>query len=135
MRYILLILILLSTGLAWAQKDDELLRESLKNCDANQLAMNTCARYRFDVADKKLNDLYQRKLRLLETSATKKRFIAAQRAWISFRDRACLYDAGPREESGSIWPLEYFSCMLLHTGRRIEDMEENIQCTQNGCPN
>ncbi|RJG05547.1 DUF1311 domain-containing protein [Noviherbaspirillum cavernae] len=101
----------------------DLLEESLKDCDKNQLAMNFCARHRFDLADKELNSLFKQRRDRLDASGARERLRAAQRAWLAFRDKDCLYEAGPREESGSIWPLAYFSCMERHTRRRSEDLK------------
>src|SRR4051812_10899539 len=95
-----------------------LLQESLKDCDKNQLAMNVCASYRSDLADKALNEQFRQNLTALKDAQAQTRLREAQRAWITFRDKDCLADTGPREESGSIWPLLHFSCLEKHTIRR-----------------
>ncbi|TFZ01846.1 lysozyme inhibitor LprI family protein [Ramlibacter humi] len=95
-----------------------------RDCNVNQLAMNVCAAARFEEVDKELNRLYRAKLPMLRHPATRTRFRDAQRAWLAFRDAACLYEAGPREESGSIWPVEHYGCLVKHTERRIQDMRE-----------
>lgn len=105
------------------------------DCSGTQLDMNYCAAARFKHVDDELNALYRRQLDRLETAATKSRFRDSQRAWLAFRDKSCLYQAGPREESGSTWPLENFSCMEYHTKQRLTDLKHYLACTQNGCPN
>lgn len=117
----------------FAQGDD-LRAEAAQDCDKNQLTMNTCAQHRFEQADRTLNRLFRQKLQQLETPAAKERLRDAQRAWIAFRDKDCLYNTGPREESGSIWPLLRLSCMERHTAQRVEALQEYVACTQDGCP-
>ncbi len=109
-----------------------LLQESLKDCDKNQLAMNVCASYRFELADKALNEQYKQNLAALKEQAAQTRLREAQRAWIIFRDKDCLADTGPREESGSIWPLLHFSCLAKHATRRTEDLKVQA-CGMEGC--
>jgi len=111
-----------------------LLQESLKDCDKNQLAMNVCASYRFELADKVLNAQYKQNLTAVKEGQSQTRLREAQRAWLVFRDKDCLADTGPREESGSIWPLLHFSCLGKHTTRRTEDLKVQA-CGMQGCTN
>lgn len=111
-----------------------LLQESLKDCDKNQLTMNVCASYRFEQADKALNEQYKQNLTAVKEQAAQIRLREAQRAWLVFRDKDCLADTGPREESGSIWPLLHFSCLEKHTTRRTEDLKVQA-CGMQGCTN
>ncbi|MBI2769955.1 MAG: DUF1311 domain-containing protein [Burkholderiales bacterium] len=105
------------------------------NCAGTQTEMNYCAAASFKHVDGEMNELFRKQLGKLQDSGTKNRLREAQRAWLAFRDRSCLYSAGPREGSGSIWPLEHFGCMEHHTKQRIVDLKEYLGCTQNGCPN
>jgi uncharacterized protein YecT (DUF1311 family) len=108
------------------------------NCDGSQLEMNFCAAERYKHADESLNQLYRRKLSELMDAPTQARFRDAQRAWIVFRDKACLYEAGPYDANGggrTIWALQDFTCRERLTKQRIDDLKEYLQCTQNGCPN
>lgn len=111
-----------------------LLQESLKDCDKNQLAMNVCASYRFELADKALNAQYKQNLTAVKEGQSQTRLRETQRAWLVFRDKDCLADTGPREESGSIWPLLHFSCLEKHTTRRTEDLKVQA-CGMQGCTN
>lgn len=108
------------------------MQESLKDCDKNQLAMNMCARQRFDLADSALNSQYRQTLKTLQQAADQQRLREAQRAWIAFRDKDCLAVTGPRAESGSIWPLQHFSCLEKHTLRRTQDLKAQA-CRMEGC--
>lgn len=107
--------------------------EQGQKCDDNQLTLNRCASFEFGQADEELNALYKEQVERLSPK-TQKRLRLAQRSWIAFRDADCRYRAGPREESGSIWELQYLSCMTKHTTRRIEDIKGYLACTENGCP-
>jgi uncharacterized protein YecT (DUF1311 family) len=109
-------------------------KEALENCEKNQLTMNVCAVEHFKDADNELNALFLEKMKTLTTKEGKQYLQSAQRAWISFRDKDCLYQAGPKEGSGSIWALEQYSCLKYHTDRRIQDIKRYLECTQNGCP-
>jgi len=134
MHRILLALLFIFPGIAYAQEDPGSYEKAMQGCEGNQGEMNWCAYYKFKAADDELNQLYQQKLSFFLDPATKQRFIAAQRAWLNFRDADCFYVTGPRELSGSIWPMRHYLCREQHTLRRIEDMKLFLNCTQNGCP-
>ena len=104
------------------------------NCGeaTTQLETNVCAGEQFKLADEELNRLYKEKLDTL--TADRESFRDMQRAWLVFRDKACFYETGPREEGGSSWPLTDATCMEYHTKKRIEDLKMYLKCTQNGCP-
>jgi uncharacterized protein YecT (DUF1311 family) len=99
----------------------------------NQGEMNACATADFYEADLEMNELYKTQLYRLHDQAAA-RLRDAQRAWVKFRDAACLYEAGLESESGSIWPMDQNRCMTTHTKQRIEDLKSYVACTQNGCP-
>jgi len=104
------------------------------NCDeaSTQYEMNVCAGEQLRLADEELNRLYKEKLDTL--TSDRESFRDMQRAWLVFRDKACFYETGPREEGGSSWPLSNAMCMEYHTKKRIEDIKKYLKCTQNGCP-
>lgn len=107
-------------------------------CDESgtQGEMTACAAEAFQKTDKELNRLYTKKLSALETPLTKEHFKKAQQAWIKFRDATCLYEAGAREDSGSIWPMSNLYCMSKITERRVIDLTDYVACTlpEDGCP-
>lgn len=120
-----------TVGFVHAQ-DAAMMEEALKNCDRDQQTMNFCARHRYDVADQTLNQVYRDNMAKLQDADDRKRLRDAQRAWIVFRDKDCLAQTGPRETSGSIWPLEHFACMEQHTLRRTQDLQQQA-CGMEGC--
>ncbi len=102
--------------------------------DGKQMQMNFCARDDFDASEKEMNDLYDKKMDYLQTQKNKDRLSNSQEAWITYRDKACFYEAGPSEESGSIWPMEQFSCLAQLNNQRIQTLKKYAKCTDNGCP-
>jgi uncharacterized protein YecT (DUF1311 family) len=128
---VLMCALLSSTSIAFAQ-DAGMMEDALKNCDRDQQTMNFCARHHYDVADKSLNQVYRNSMKNLQDKSAQQRLRDAQRAWIVFRDKDCLAQTGPRETSGSIWPLQHFACMEQHTARRTEDLRQQA-CGMEGC--
>lgn len=98
-----------------------------------QLGLNQCAQAAFTKADAEMNRLYKQQTAHLEADR-KKRFQASQRAWLGYRDTACLYETGPREESGSIWPMQNALCQAALTRQRNQILKAYVACRQEGCP-
>ncbi|GGI55063.1 lysozyme inhibitor LprI family protein [Oxalicibacterium solurbis] len=106
--------------------------QAMQDCDKNQQTMNLCAQQRYDKADAALNRTYNRNLKAQPDEAAQQRLREAQRAWISYRDKDCAVEAGPRETSGSIWPLQYYGCLERHTMRRTMELQQQA-CGIEGC--
>ncbi|MBC7160548.1 MAG: DUF1311 domain-containing protein [Immundisolibacter sp.] len=117
-----------SVAFGWADSSEMTCVEG-----GNQLQLNFCAGDDFKKADGEMNALYKEQINYLKDPA-KTRLKQSQRAWIAFRDKACLYESGPQEESGSIWPMEMSRCLWQHTKQRIEDLKSYVACRENGCP-
>jgi uncharacterized protein YecT (DUF1311 family) len=96
--------------------------------------MNICAYQSYKKADDELNRLYQTKMAALHEDSSKQRLKDAQKTWIAFRDTSCLYEIGPREESGTIWPLLQNGCLEAFTTRRVAELKTYVACTEDGCP-
>jgi len=88
----------------------------------DQSSLNACAHQEYKIADKALNEAYQTVLELSEKISDKERLRKAQRAWIQYRDLTCAYEAGPREHSGTIWPLIKNDCLTRITTARTDDL-------------
>jgi len=112
---------------------DEMMDEALSNCDKNQLTMNFCARHFFDVADNELNELFKKQISALDDAKTIERFRNAQRAWVIFRDKDCLFQVPTRDGSRTDWPMQYWTCMKTHTHQRVLQIKEFIECTYDSC--
>lgn len=76
------------------------------NCDnaQTQLEINQCSTQSYQNADKKLNQAYKQLLPKLQRSR-KQKLIAAQQAWIKFRDSSCEFESSQYE--GEVLPLVF----------------------------
>lgn len=99
-------------------------RIDCKNAMAQQ-DMNICADRDFQAADRALNAAY-RKLTAGLDAHEKELLVAAQRAWIAFRDKECTYYAS-QSEGGSIYPLLYSGCLRELTNARTRQINDHIK--------
>ncbi len=97
------------------------------NCNnpQTQIAINECAKLSYQRADKKLNQVYQQLLPTLERSR-KQKLIAAQLAWIKFRDTNCEFERS-KYEGGSIAPSIYVGCLENTTKLRTQELQEYLK--------
>lgn len=121
-----------AVAVATAQTVPDTQSPTMQDCDQNQQAMNLCAEQRYARADAALNRTYSRNLKAQPDDAARQRLRDAQRAWISYRDKDCAVEAGPRETAGSIWPLQYYGCLERHTTRRTMELQQQA-CGIEGC--
>ncbi|MGL4915460.1 MAG: lysozyme inhibitor LprI family protein [Aeromonas allosaccharophila] len=89
-----------------------------------QAAMNICAMQDYTKADAELNAAYKKLAATLDKEQLG-RLKTAQRAWITFRDAQCRYEAGVYE-GGSIAPLVHSSCLTKLTEQRTKDLIEQL---------
>lgn len=90
-----------------------------------QADINRCAQLSYQNADKKLNQVYQQLLPKLENSR-KEKLIAAQLAWIQFRDANCEFEKSGYDK-GSIAPTVYFACLEKSAKQRTQQLQEYLQ--------
>ncbi|BDI16509.1 hypothetical protein ANSO36C_23110 [Nostoc cf. commune SO-36] len=97
------------------------------NCNnaQTQAAINECTKLSYQNADKKLNQVYQQLISTLERSR-KQKLIAAQLAWIKFRDTNCEFERS-EYEGGSIVPTIYFGCLENTTKLRTQQLQEYLK--------
>ncbi|MCC5614203.1 lysozyme inhibitor LprI family protein [Nostoc sp. CHAB 5836] len=97
------------------------------NCNnpQTQPAINECTKLSAQNADKKLNQVYQQLQSTLERSR-KQKLIAAQLAWIKFRDTNCEFERS-RYEGGTIASSIYFSCLANITKLRTQQLQEYLK--------
>jgi uncharacterized protein YecT (DUF1311 family) len=110
-----------------------------RNCDDlnAQIEMTTCAGDNENAADAALNTLYQKLMKAQDDAKSKAQLRDLERAWIAYRDKQCAFEIGPREESGSIWPMEMAMCMEQKTAARIRELTPLAACASGadkGCP-
>ena len=110
------------------------------DCDdpMTQSAMNICSWRSYKQADEELNAAWKKaSARAKENDAAAARYdgptdgferlLAAQRAWLKFRDAQCLAENGKREDSGTIWPLLQNSCLEALTEQRTNQLRSYIE--------
>ena len=90
--------------------------------------------YEVRVADAEMGSLYSREMARLRSNAdAKQRLTDAQAAWSKYAESNCLFQAGPREQSGTVHPQRWGTCMLEHTKLRIEHLKNYVNCDSDGC--
>jgi uncharacterized protein YecT (DUF1311 family) len=119
---------------ATARADDDEIFKREYCSEGNQLEMNYCDSERFKKADEEMNRLYKEQIAKLKYPKNIARLRDAQRAWIAFRDKVCLYEEGESEEHGSAWSSSQSACMTYRTQLRIKDLNEYIACESGSCP-
>jgi len=93
--------------------------------------MNVCAGISYRKLDAEMKDLYTEQMAYLDGDA-KDELRSAQAAWVKYRDKSCLYEAGkdPRSYMESI----NIACLSRITQSRIVTLNEYLACRENGCP-
>jgi uncharacterized protein YecT (DUF1311 family) len=92
-----------------------------------QQDMNTCAYDDWQYADGELNDAYAAAITLAQEMAeysdtdVEEALRVAQRAWVTYRDAACLVES-LSAEGGSMQPMLEYGCMARLTEERAEDL-------------
>jgi uncharacterized protein YecT (DUF1311 family) len=107
-------------------------------CDSpglSQAELNECYGNAYKKADAELNVLYRQiTARLKDDKATAKLLVAAQRAWVAFRDAECDFSASG--VSGSAHGMVLAICLARLTGKRIDDFQNFLKCQEGAldCP-
>ena len=90
----------------------------------------------YKAADAELNRLYQKiESRLSGDAAAKHKLVAAQRAWVAFRDAECTF-AASGVEGGSAYPQVLEACLQDLTETRVENFNAYLNCEEGdlSCP-
>lgn len=108
------------------------------SCDgaATQSDMTACYADAFKAADKALNATYRKiEGRLGDNPDARKLLVAAERAWIAFRDAECAFSASG-VEGGSIHPMMVSICMTDLTTARTRQLTAFLHCQEGdmSCP-
>lgn len=108
------------------------------NCaNANdQYALNECVSNDYKNSDSELNKLYKEiRKRLAEQPDSIHRLVAAQRAWISFRDAECNF-VSANLQGGSSYGMIKGMCLSRLTQTRIKDLKTYLSCEEGelDCP-
>jgi uncharacterized protein YecT (DUF1311 family) len=105
----------------------------------SQAAMNACAEKAYAASDAALNKLYRQIQQRLNDNGANKRLVAAQRAWVAFRDAECRFSASDNGggSQGSVFPMVFNLCLDRLTRKRVEDFKSYLSCGDKGdvsCP-
>lgn len=97
------------------------------NCSdpQTQVEINICAQLAHQNADKKLNQVYKQLLPTLSKSRQQK-LIAAQLAWIKFRDTSCEFERSAFQ-GGSIASAIYYACLEETTKQRTQQLQDYLK--------
>ena len=102
-------------------------RPDVGSCDAAQTtaAMRSCANAEYQKADAELNRAYQAALKA-EDASGKRNLVAAEAAWIRFRDAEAQYQAG-KAAGGTLAPLIKITTLTQLTEARITQLKQTGQ--------
>jgi uncharacterized protein YecT (DUF1311 family) len=90
----------------------------------------------FQNADKALNQTFKDiERRLADDANGKHRLVAAQRAWIAFRDAECSFQSSG-EDGGTAAPEVALICRTALTTDRVEQLKAYLNCEEGdlSCP-
>ena len=97
----------------------------------NQTEMNICIADKVTKADVVLDQVFG-VLRDKLDALGRRNLVAAEKAWIVFRDRECElrsgYDTEHLENNGTIMPLLVGECRLTLTQQRTADLQAQVKC-------
>jgi uncharacterized protein YecT (DUF1311 family) len=102
-------------------------QQKARDCDdaRTQLEMNFCAADQYRAADAEMNRAYAQ-LRAAVDAEERAALLAAQRAWLRFRDAHCAYEAaGVR--GGSMEPMVRSGCLAAVTRERTRQLKSALE--------
>ncbi len=109
-KFIALFAACMCCNLAWSQ---------------SQAEMNETSSADFQKADSRLNVTYKKLLAKLDAEG-KKKLIAAERAWVAYRDAHADFEADLIARGGSMAPLIYNETCVELTEARIKELKKSI---------
>ena len=98
-----------------------------------QADMNVCSYRDFQSADRTLNKAWGEAAAAAKVadrnglSGAFERLLDAQRKWLAYRDAQCLAENGPREQSGTIWPVLQNGCLSQLTQARTAQLHDYLK--------
>lgn len=104
---------------------------SALDCSAakTQVELNQCADRDFRKADAVQNLVYAKLKAQTTDPGSRRRLIAAQKAWLAYRDRECDFET---EDSigGSIRPMEMAECYREKTVAHTAELQKQLDCPE-----
>ena len=104
------------------------------NRAATQADLNQCAAQRLDQENKAINRVYRDYMAQLSPKQ-QARLRDVQRAWITYKDRACEFDVSG-VEGGSVHSMVLADCLATRTAERRRELEALRRCQEGdlSCP-
>ena len=102
-------------------------RRSYDACDSGvTLSMVICGSYLWVAEDIRLNRIYQQALAKARSMAIESSLVAAQRAWLVYRDKACEYEGQFGAGGGTEEVLYVLSCKTELTKQRADRLNQGL---------
>ena len=104
-----------------------------------QSDMNACEEIEFQRSDLELNQVWRTAIAAAQTSdreldrssdtrpGYEETLRAAQRAWLTFRDQHCTWQAYGEARGGTMEPMSYSACRRAVTRERIEQLRGGLE--------
>jgi len=93
--------------------------------DGITVEMRECIDQELRRQDERLNQVYRRYFNFV-SSDVRQSAKEAQRAWVQFRDKECVW-AGAPEGDGTLAPVIIDGCHLEMTARRADEFERRLR--------
>lgn len=103
---------------------------------ATQMEMDACAGQSYKKSDAELNAVYKEvRGRLQDDADARNLLLAAQRAWLAFRDSECAFSASGTT-GGSVYPMVVTQCKDGLTQDRSKALRAYLNCQEGdlSCP-
>ena len=95
-----------------------------------QSAMNECAASAYKKSDAELNRVYKEvRAGLKDNKQMTDKLVKAQRAWVTFRDAECGFQAA-RTTGGSVHAMVVSMCLDDVTRTRTQALEKQLKCEE-----
>ena len=122
----LALLTMLGTTSVFAQSGRSVMAQQL-NCDRPQgdVQVRACIRFRYEAADKRLNEVYKQLIAKL-SKEEKALLSEAQLGWIKQRDNTCEFEVY-RNRGGSGFQGFLNECLERATKQRTAELEKYLQ--------
>jgi len=90
----------------------------------SQNEMNMTAARDFAKADARLNRVYKQILSGISETATRRKLVASEKAWIAYRDAQGHFEASAAAEGGSMYPMVFSGTCARLTEERIKQLKQ-----------
>ena len=99
------------------------------SAEMTQPEINDCSHREYMKTDALLNRLYAQIRNQLADSKTQQALVAAEKAWIAYRDSECDFETID-SAGGSIRPMELAECLNNKTLAHIAELKRQLDCAE-----